>query len=232
MKTFKGKYRHLIFKSFKVKFRFFFLSNKSKEFHPMLNTSQFNKPDFYTPAGITFSTTVVQKPTNPSATSEYPKEPHFQGGENLWVCEPHTHMHKHKTHAKGAQQRGPLPTKLNFCWHFQICPGMLCLAISNCIELTGGVLSFPLLYSVPNIYFQHSIQSYLVVLLAVFLKILYLQRMQCIRASRDNVSTSRDNVGYSCELSRDTSWLIWNYFISIKDNILLFWQFLKRKRCF
>lgn len=43
------------------------------------------------------------------------------------------------------------------------------------------------------------------VLLAVFLKILYLQRMHCIRTSRDNVSTSRDNVSYSYELSRDIS---------------------------
>lgn len=79
----------------------------------MLNTSQSSKLDFYTPAGITFSSTVVQKPTNPSATSEYCKERHFQEGENLWVCKAHTRMHKHKNHAKGAQQRAPLPTKLN-----------------------------------------------------------------------------------------------------------------------
>lgn len=83
---------------------------------------------------------------------------------------------------------------------------MLYLASSNSIELTGRVLSFsPLLYSMPNIYFQQSTQSCLMALLAVFLKILYLQRKKCIRASRDNISTSRDNVSCSYELSRDTS---------------------------
>lgn len=79
---------------------------------------------------------------------------------------------------------------------------MLSLAISSCIELAHGVLSFPLLlYAMPNIYFQQSIQSCLMVLLAVFLIILYLQRIQCIRTSRDNVIVP----SYSYELSRDTS---------------------------
>lgn len=103
------------FKIFVRAFQIFFSqSNKSKKFHPMLNTSQSSKPDFYTPAGIMFSSTVVQKPTSPSATSEYSKEQHFQEGENLCVCKAHTHAQTQEPCKKTrAQQRGPLPTKLN-----------------------------------------------------------------------------------------------------------------------
>jgi len=59
-------------------------------------------------------------------------------------------------------------------------------------------LSFIFLCLMPNISFQQSVQNCLMILFAVSLIIFYLQRMQCI-------STSRYNVRYSSELSRDTS---------------------------